>query len=355
MLLSEASTPREYVAVLAAIKREMANPEVKEELEKGPGLGQLNWTTATRVPLGSLGPGIMVNFLHSPSCGTGGCPMWLFLHGPHGYRNVIKAAGWGFSLVASGGSVPDISFYWQMGASETDVGQYHYAHGKFVPVVPDPASCGGEDDIRGVCAGRSSENWLWSITSAEYDSMRLEVQAVAKPSALASQQISFDQAHAIDFSLVNDKIARIVGIGSCTPDSNCTISVYGCKKTYPRNTSLDIGSIEAGLPKCEYWPMLRGVSGWGVADASDFDTDPFSPQVALVIARRLSATEVELARYSVVTEPTGPQPGSTLLLDSCAVVRSKTGKWPAYWDTNVLEARPEACGASATENRHPGS
>jgi len=74
--------------------------------------------------------------------------------------------------------------------------------------------------------------------------------------------------------------------------------------------------------------MLTGVSGWGVANVSDWHSDPFAPKVAFIVAHRLSATEVNLKRYSMMSEPTGPHPGKTLALDSCEIVSPRGGKWP---------------------------
>jgi hypothetical protein len=337
--LSEAVTPQQYAATIAAIRKEMAKPD-SHELEE-PGLGELKWIEIAKVPLGTIGNGFMVNFGHSPSCGNGGCPMWLLLPGPNGFQVAIKAGGWGFSVVRSGGSVPDIAFYWQMGAGETDVAQFHYAHGKFVGAPSEPAECGGEEDMRGVCAERSrwSQAIVWSIAPAEYESL---ARAMQRESASSRASVQFGQAHAIDFPLIGDTHVRVVGTGRCTPESNCTISIYGCKQTYPHSTSDN--PVETNLPECEYWPMLRGVSGWGVANASDLTSDdPFSTRVSFVIAHTLSATEVELRRYSAMTQATGPQPGSTLLPDSCRIVISKTGKWPTHWDPNALTARTTPC------------
>jgi len=165
------------------------------------------------------------------------------------------------------------------------------------------------------------------------------------------QQPFSDEAHAIDFPLVNDKIARVVGLGRCTAESNCTISIYGCRQTFPHATSLDSAGV-ANVPQCEYWPMLCGVSGWGVSNVSDFTTDPFSARVAFVIARRLSATKVELTRYRMVTQPAGPNPGSTLLPDSCQVASLETAESPYGYSPRLL-APPQPC-ADHAAYRHSG-
>ena len=93
--------------------------------------------------------------------------------------------------------------------------------------------------------------------------------------------------------------------------------------------------------------LLREVSGWGVTNASDLTTDPFSPKTAFVIARRLSAMEMQLTRYSVTTQTGGPQPGSRLRPDACEIVTPKSGKWPPRWDPTALSARLSACECAA--------
>jgi hypothetical protein len=329
--IADVVTPAEYAGVVAAIQREIAMPAVSKELDEGPGLGPLDLISATRVMLGSLGDGIVVDFAHAPSCGNGGCPMWLLLSGPHGYRVAIKSGGWGYTLVNTAGSVPDIAFYWQMGAGETDVSQYHYSRSKFVPVAAKPPKCGDEDDKRGVCAGRAANDAVRTITPAQYDSL---------PQGVKAAQSFSDHAHAFDLQMVNDKIARVVGVGACTRDGDCQISIYGCKESYPRPGSSDL----ANVAHCEYWPMLTGVSGWGVANVSDWTTDPFSPRVALVVVRRVSSSEAELIRYSMASSSAGPEPGKALLPDACEVVAVKNGKWKSEWDARDLTVETKACG-----------
>ena len=343
--LFEAVTPREYADVVTAIENELRKPAVSAELEQGAGLGPLNNIQVTRVRLGSLEAEV-VEFSHSGGCGNGGCPMWLFLRDPRGYRSAIRSGGWAFSTVSSGGPVPDVVFFGQSGAGETDVSQFHYVNGDFIGVPAKPEKCGGEDDLRGVCAARTSDadNWVTSVTLDEYNALWRAIQAdPKKPSDAPSRHSFYDNAHAITIPVVNDIVATAVGVGACTVESNCTISIYGCKQTYAKASSPDYDVTTSNIPKCDYWPLLRDVSGWGVANASDLATDPFSPKTAFVIARRLSATDVQLTRYSVTTETGGPQPGSKLLPDACEIVTPKSGKWPARWDPTALSARPSPC------------
>ena len=152
--MSAAVTPREYAEIIASINRIAKQPEVAQELDQGAGLGDLNLISVTRVPLGSLGDGMMVEF-HA-GCGTGGCPLWLLLRGTQGYKRAFCAGAWGFSLQPSGSTVPDIALYWHMSAGETDISRYHYAAGKFVPVKGNPDTCETDGDKQGACAGLDS-------------------------------------------------------------------------------------------------------------------------------------------------------------------------------------------------------
>lgn len=318
--LSDAVTPREYVALMDAIRRETEKPEIRD-MYAGQELGPLDWISAAKVPFGSLGLAMVVNFDHSELCGNGGCPMWVFVHGPGGYRNVIKDGGWGFSLEPSGRPVPDIAFYWSMGAGEIVVGRYHYAKGKFVSVAAKRARCTEENKNRGVCAAPFKQRWVWSIAPAEYEALRKEIGA---PVAGTGGEQLFDDAHAVDIPLVGEEFARVVGLGNCSHATNCTISIYGgCEGTYTNR-----GGEGDHLPDCQYWPMLKGVSGWGVANDRDFDSDPASHRVGFVIARRRSADEVELIRYSAATRPDGLEPGTKLVRGSCEVVTSKSRTRP---------------------------
>src|SRR5689334_21830192 len=65
IILNDAITPREYGLLIRAIQTEMRQPAVARDLDVSPGLGDLRWITATRVHLGSLGEGAMVEFSHS--------------------------------------------------------------------------------------------------------------------------------------------------------------------------------------------------------------------------------------------------------------------------------------------------
>ena len=226
----------------------------------------------------------------------------------------------------SGAAVPDVLFYWGMGAGETDVSRYRYTNGTFTGF--DGIKCLGEHDRHGICANLSTPGSdVESISPAEYESLRQHAD-----SSLAAQ---FADAHAVDIGLINDINARIVGVECGSRNSNCSISAYGCKVTYPNATAENAGRIDANLPSCQYWKMIPAVSGWGVANVSDFESDPFAPRVALVIARQLSANSVQLTRYSAITDTQGPQPGMTLSSEKCTVMTN-----PASTGQSRPDARP---------------
>jgi hypothetical protein len=219
-----------------------------------------------------------------------------------------------------------------MSAGETDISRYHYAGGKFVPVKGNPDKCETDGDKQGACAAIDSAIGLArTITPAEYDGLWQGFEKAEKPGP--SRQEFNAKTHAIDFPLVGDRIAIAVGSGDCKPPSNCTISIYGCKASY----------VEGNIPQCEYWPMLRGVSGWGVTRARDWESDPFSMRAGFVIARSISATEVELSRYSVRLTDIGPKAGTQLTRDACKMVSVKSGKLPGQWNAAEFVAQGRAC------------
>ena len=104
--IGEALTPNQSEARVSAVDVEMRKPESSKQFELG--LGELDWSRMTSISLGSLDTGVVVEFRHSPARGNGGCPMWVFSRNASGYHNLIKAAGWGFSLAPSRTSVPDV-------------------------------------------------------------------------------------------------------------------------------------------------------------------------------------------------------------------------------------------------------
>jgi hypothetical protein len=68
------------------------------------------------------------NFINtSELCGaTGNCPMALYLPGERGLHGALHFGGWGFSLLPSGGDVPDIVDAWNMSAGEEILNRFRF-------------------------------------------------------------------------------------------------------------------------------------------------------------------------------------------------------------------------------------
>jgi hypothetical protein len=178
----------------------------------------------------------------------------------------------------------------------------------------------------------SSVTWIAAITRSDYDSLLRQMETEVQRAAF-DKKTFLTRAHAADFGLVNQTLARIVGMGSCSNGSDCEISIYGCELSYSRD----------GTPQCNYWPMLRDVKGYAVANTSDYKSDVFAPRVSFVIARHNSQTEAELKRYSVITDSIGPHPGDKLVPDACEIVKSKRGSVPSDWTPESLIVASTTC------------
>lgn len=343
---SDVVTPQEYAKAIRAIRTYTARPAVQQALEEGAGIEDLDWIYASRVSLGALGEGLVVNFLHSAACGTGGCPMWLLVRDQDAYKVAVPGAGWGYWLKSSGGPVPDLILYWQMGVGDTDVAHYRYGGGKFIGVRASPERCAQGTDT-GDCAGIENASHIgdWTVAPAEYASLDEQFKTATVPALKHLTGEFAERAHAIDLRLVNNEVARVVGVGDCRREGNCTISIYGCNQTYPNVGSLDPEKVN--LPACRLWPMLTGVSGWGVANVSDWSGEwvgnIFSMRLSFVVARRISDGKTELARYSAFVKASDPKADVKLTLDSCEVLDGSVGAQPAKAQRAISVSELQDC------------
>lgn len=64
--------------------------------------------------LGSLGNGVLVTWSESILCGTGGCPIYAYVHEGNSYRKVLGGSrrmvvsGWAFAVAKSETTIPDL-------------------------------------------------------------------------------------------------------------------------------------------------------------------------------------------------------------------------------------------------------
>jgi len=327
--LESAATPTEYAQLEVAIKT--WEREHAQEQQEGEGLGDLSRIEATRVNLGPLGEGMVVSFGNSsPPCGaSGNCPMTLIVHGAQGYRLAFMSDGWGYALLPSGGPVPDIAFYSHMSASESDAQVLHYAHGQFG--ATSSAACTAGNSSNPICApvGNTAETTQGALSPAEYSALRPAVEAnLQEQSPASTRRFSIDDTHGLGVFLMQLVSATAVGVGPCGVNRNCNISIYAHHRE-----------------DRTYWPLLRNVTGWGVASGTIIGAAP--TQVAFVIARHLSADQDLLTRY-VVPLATANHLGdltrsSRLLPDACETVTPRSGHRPAQWDAAALVAQPAPC------------
>lgn len=315
--IGDAVTPAEYAQLMPAI--ETWEREHAQALREGMGLGDLNRIAAAHVNLGSLGEAIIAWFRVSGS-------MALFTPEAKGYHLALMGGGWGYALLPSGGSVPDVAFYSKAGPLGSGAQLYHFAHGEFV--TTNHAACTGANSRNAICAalGRALANMRgMAISPSEYDALRPAVEAApGKPSTARSRP--FDNAHAVGVLGMQLVSATAVGMGACSASHNCDISIYA------REDGRD-------------WPLLRAASGWGVTSGRLMGAAP--AQVAFIVARHLPANQDLLTRYIsplATTNHLGDLTHSSRLLpDACEIVTPKSGHWPAQWDAAALTAQPVPC------------
>lgn len=313
--LEASATPAEYELLNPAIKANWGREEGHEEKEVGieprPDFDKIR---AVHIPLGALGDGLVVYFDNFPECGaTGNCPIAVYVWEAKGYRRAIDAGGWGFAPLPSKGAVPDLAFYWQMSATETDAVVFHYAKGQFREQGRRPCTDQSESDP--VCAAPAKTAFS-SASPAEYKELRPAVEANLKKHSLTrSVQVLFDQAHAVNVFDQHQMVVTAIELEPCDSKHNCSISVY------------------AHGDGNSYSPLLVGASGWSVSNVQDIET---------VIARHLSANRAELTKYRLNSiEGLGGR--GQLLPRDCEDITPKGNVWPTNWDPTAFSVQPVPC------------
>jgi hypothetical protein len=70
------------------------------------------------ISLGKLGRGVVLKVNSLCLCGTGGCPIYVYVREKDGYRTVAKSFGWAFGVVPSNSEVPDLAFASSVGSGQ---------------------------------------------------------------------------------------------------------------------------------------------------------------------------------------------------------------------------------------------
>ena len=97
-------TPREAKLLEKAFSSDLAK---LEPCDKKPLSEQF---ATAEVSLEKLGRGIVVKLNDSCLCGTGGCPINVYIREKDLYRTIDESFGWAFGVVESGSDVPDLAF-----------------------------------------------------------------------------------------------------------------------------------------------------------------------------------------------------------------------------------------------------
>jgi hypothetical protein len=156
-----------------------------------------------------------------------------------------------------------------------------------------------------------------SIPPAEYKVLRPHLRSDLEKMPARFSQLWFDDAHGVSFDIMYSLRAVVIGLGSCRREGNCRLSIYAHK--------LSFAGGEIRYAEEDYWPLLLDVSGFGLANVSGL-TKSLHWETAFVIARRVSAHNVELTRYAVVGNGPNaePQPRDHMSIEGCEMLRTST-------------------------------
>jgi hypothetical protein len=88
------------------------------------------------IALGTLGKGVMVLMSGSSLCGTGGCPIYVYVSEKRGYRKVLGdktrgPGGWAFAVVRSKTTIPDLVIAANLGGGLMELGLFRYSGDAF--------------------------------------------------------------------------------------------------------------------------------------------------------------------------------------------------------------------------------
>ena len=78
------------------------------------------------IALGPLGKGVIALLSNPIVCGTGGCPIYAYVHEKTGYRKVLSSFGWAFAVVDSHGEAPELVIAGNAGGIRITLLLFHY-------------------------------------------------------------------------------------------------------------------------------------------------------------------------------------------------------------------------------------
>jgi hypothetical protein len=113
-------------------------PELRDEDEDSRSGEKYSFDSldTTDIALGTLGKGVMVLMSGSSLCGTGGCPIYVYVSEKRGYRRVLGnktrgPGGWAFAVVKSKTTIPDLVIAGNLGGGLMELALYRYSGDAF--------------------------------------------------------------------------------------------------------------------------------------------------------------------------------------------------------------------------------
>lgn len=120
-------SPSEAKLLEKAVSGDLAKQDACDK--KRPSFAQ---HATAKLSLGKLGNGIIVKAEDTCLCGTGGCPIFVYVREEDRYRTVAESFGWAFGVVATKSDIPDLAFASNEGGGRLSLILQRYEGRKFV-------------------------------------------------------------------------------------------------------------------------------------------------------------------------------------------------------------------------------
>ncbi len=123
------------------------------------------------VDLGALGKGVIAMMYMSRQCGTGGCPIYVYVRQKSGDREILDSFGWAFAIVDSHSRVPDLATASNAGGGHITVTLLHYDGHRFTERGCETLSSkqsGGDPEVGGTpkkSTSRSANSLIRKLNS----------------------------------------------------------------------------------------------------------------------------------------------------------------------------------------------
>lgn len=346
-------TMDEFEALRAAVT---ADAKLNRD-DVGPfDIKQFDDLNVTPVALGKAGRGFVVYFNTSEFCGaTGNCPMALYLPGERGLYAALHFGGWGFTLLPSGGDVPDIVFAWNMSCCEQILNRLRFNSGKFSGIACDDEETGQPDE------DGTDQHSVPKVKPCETSGGKSSLPTFTPPT-------DFGGGTPVPTYTQMRQLAKVAEI---TPTAQAfgsmpVVQVGHWLIVCERRESNDecnaaatplIGQPSGRFPGTTLGDVvLRDVQGAFVAASETDGAARDAVQYpALILARMVAPEQMKLTKYREPAPPSfPPEPrqlrGEALVTVGCEVASPKQGRWPAEWKPDALRVHAIPCLGLAAPN-----